>query len=82
VGLQFQHTDRRYWAVDSITGELLPVMRLLKLTEMRDVSLEEQRAALSWAREQRTNPNTQSYGNFASFFVYAAEIRRHILTVT
>jgi hypothetical protein len=49
---------------------------------MRDVSLEEQRAALCWAREQRTNPNTQSYGNFASFFVYAAEIRRHILTVT
>ena len=82
MGLQFQHTDRRYWAVDSITGELLPVMRLLKLTEMRDVSLEEQRAVLYWAREQRTNPNTQSYGNFASFFVYAAEIRRHILTVT
>ena len=83
MGLQFQHTDRRYWAVDSITGELLPVMRLLKLTETRDVSLEEiQRAALCWAREQRTNPKAQSYGNFASFFVYAAEIRRHMLNVT
>jgi hypothetical protein len=53
---------------------MLPVMRLLKLTEMRDVSLEEiQRAALCWAREQRTNPKAQSYGNSASFFVYAAK---------
>jgi site-specific recombinase XerD len=49
-------------------------MRLLKLTEMRDVSLEEiQRAALCWAREQRTNPKAQSYDNSASFFVYAAK---------
>ena len=49
-------------------------MRLLKLTEMRDVSLEEiQRAARCWAREQRTNPKAQSYGNSASFFVYAAK---------
>ena len=78
--LQKQATSRK--ALRNLSGELLPVMYLLKLTEMRDVSLEEQRAALCWAREQRTNPNTQSYGNFASFFVYAAEIRRHILTVT
>jgi len=49
-------------------------MRLLKLTELRDVSLEEiQRAARCWAREQRTNPKAQSYGNSASFFVYAAK---------
>jgi integrase/recombinase XerD len=61
-------------ALRNLSGELLPVMRLLKLTELRDVSLEEiQRAALCWAREQRTNPKAQSYGNSASFFVYAAK---------
>ena len=64
--LQQQATSRK--ALRNLSGELLPVMHLLKLTEMRDVSLEEQRAVLCWAREQRTNPNTQSYGNFASFF--------------
>ena len=79
--LQQQGTSRK--ALRNVSGELLPVMPLLKLTEMRDVSLEEiQRAALCWAREQRTNPKAQSYGNFASFFVYAAEIRRHMLNVT
>ena len=61
-------------ALRNLSGELLPVMRLLKLTEMRDVSLEEiQRAALCWAREQRTNPKAQSHDNSASFFVYAAK---------
>ena len=63
--LQQQGTSRK--ALRNLSGELLPVMRLLKLTEMRDVSLEEiQRAALCWAREQRTNPKAQSYGNSAS----------------
>jgi hypothetical protein len=70
--LQQQGTSRK--ALRNLSGEMLPVMRLLKLTEMRDVSLEEiQRAALCWAREQRTNPKAQSYGNSASFFVYAAK---------
>jgi integrase/recombinase XerD len=70
--LQQQGTSRK--ALRNLSGEMLPVMRLLKLTEMRDVSLEEiRRAALCWAREQRTNPKAQSYGNSASFFVYAAK---------
>jgi hypothetical protein len=43
--LQQQGTSRK--ALRNLSGELLPVMRLLKLTEFRDVSLEEiQRAAL------------------------------------
>ena len=68
--LQQQGTSPK--ALRNLSGELLPVMRLLKLTELRDVSLEEiQRAARCWAREQRTNPKAQSYGNSASFFVYA-----------
>ena len=70
--LQQQGTSPK--ALRNLSGELLPVMRLLKLTEMRDVSLEEiQRAALCWAREQRTNPKAQSHDNSASFFVYAAK---------
>jgi site-specific recombinase XerD len=70
--LQQQGTSPK--ALRNLSGELLPVMRLLKLTELRDVSLEEiQRAALCWAREQRTNPKAQSYDNSASFFVYAAK---------
>jgi hypothetical protein len=48
--LQKQATSRK--ALRNLSGELLPVMYLLKLTEMRDVSLEEQRAVLCWAREQ------------------------------
>jgi hypothetical protein len=47
--LQQQGTSPK--ALRNLSGELLPVMRLLKLTELRDVSLEEiQRAALCWAR--------------------------------
>ena len=70
--LQQQGTSPK--ALRNLSGELLPVMRLLKLTELRDVSLEEiQRAALCWAREQRTNPKAQSHDNSASFFVYAAK---------
>jgi len=66
---QPQSSQEYFWGIAA-------VMPLLKLTEMRDVSLEEiQRAALCWAREQRTNPKAQSYGSFASFFVCAAEIR-------
>ena len=46
--LQQQGTSRK--ALRSLSGELLPVMRLLKLTEMRAVSLEEiQRAARCWS---------------------------------
>jgi integrase/recombinase XerD len=50
------------------------VVRILKLTEMRDVSPEEiQRATRCWAREQRTNPKARSNGNSARFFAYAAK---------
>jgi len=49
-------------------------MRVLKLNQMRDVSLEEiRRAARRWARQQRSNPRAHSYGNSASSFTYAAK---------
>ena len=67
--LQQQGTSRK--ALRNLSAELLQVVRLLKLTEMRDVSLEEiRRAAQCWAREQRTNPKARSYGNSARFFAY------------
>ena len=70
--LQKQGTSRK--ALRNLSGELLNVVRLLQLTEMRDVSLEEiGRAAGCWARHQRTNPKAHSYGNSARFFAYAAK---------
>ena len=70
--LQQQGTSRK--ALRNLSAELLQVVRLLKLNEMRDVSLEEiQRAARCWARQQRANPKAHSYGNSASSFIYAAK---------
>ena len=70
--LQQQGTSRK--ALRNLSAELLQVVRLLKLMEMRDVSLEEiQRAARCWARQQRANPKAHSYGNSASSFIYAAK---------
>lgn len=70
--LQQQGTSRK--AIRNLSSELLNVVRLLKLNEMRDVSLEEiQRAARRWARQQRSNPRARSYGNSARFFTYAAK---------
>ena len=70
--LQQQGTSRK--ALQNLAGELLHVMRVLKLNEMREVSLEEiQRAARLWARQQRSNPRARSYGNSASSFIYAAK---------
>jgi hypothetical protein len=59
--LQQQGTSRK--ALRNLSAELLQVVRLLKLTEMRDVTLEEiRRAARCWARQQRTNPKAHSCG--------------------
>lgn len=53
--LQQQGTSRK--ALRNLSAELLQVVRILKLTEMREVSLEEiRRAARCWARQQRANP--------------------------
>jgi|SRR5450432_1632386 len=65
--LQLQGTSRA--ALQDLSNELLHVVRLLNLGEMRDVAVEEiQRAAQRWARQQRSNPKANSYGNTASFF--------------
>jgi hypothetical protein len=70
--LQPQGTSRK--ALRNLSAELLQVVRFLKLTEMRDVSLEEiERAACGWARQERANPKAHSYGTSASSFIYAAK---------
>ena len=70
--LQQQGTSRK--ALLNLAGKLLHVMRVLKLNQMRDVSLEEIRlAARRWARQQRFNPRAHSYGNCALSFTYAAK---------
>jgi hypothetical protein len=49
-------------------------VRLLKLNEMRDVSLEEiQRAAERFARQQPSNPRAHSYVRPASYLAYVAK---------
>jgi site-specific recombinase XerD len=70
--LQQQGTGRA--ALRNLSGELIHVVRLLRLEKLRDVSQEEiHRAAKRWARQQRSNPKAHSYGNTASFFIYAAK---------
>src|SRR5881394_3555769 len=70
--LQQQGTSRV--ALRNLSGELIHVVRLLRLEKLRDISQEEiQRAAQRWARQQRSNPKAHSYGNSASFFIYAAK---------
>ena len=70
--LQQQGTSRA--ALRNLSSELIHVVRLLRLEELRDVSLEEiRRAAQRWARRQRSNPKAHSYSRSASYFVYAAK---------
>jgi site-specific recombinase XerD len=70
--LQRQGTSPK--ALKNLAGQLLHIIRFLKLEKMRDVSLEEiQRASVCWVRRQRSNPRAGSYGHTASSFKYAAK---------
>lgn len=70
--LEQQGTSRA--ALRNLSGELIHVVRLLRLEKLRDISQEEiQQAAKRWARQQRSNPKAHSYGNSGSFFIYAAK---------
>jgi site-specific recombinase XerD len=61
-------------ALHSMAPELIAVIRLLRMEELREVSLEEiQQAAKVWVEEQRSNPKARSYGKSASYFVYVAK---------
>ena len=61
-------------ALRGVAWQLLNVIRLMKLTRLREVQLDEiEKAAQRWARQQRTNPLAHSYGSSATFFVYVAK---------
>lgn len=61
-------------AAHGVAWQLLNVIRLLRLTQLRDVSINEiKHAARRWARQQRSSPNVRSCKHSASFFVYVAK---------
>lgn len=61
-------------AARGVAWQLLNVIRLLRLTRLRDVSIDEiENAARRWARRQRSNPNVRSCKYSASFFAYVAK---------
>lgn len=60
-------------AARSVSWQLLNVIRLLRLTALRDVWIDEiERAGQHWARQQRANPLAHSYKTSAIYFIYVA----------
>ena len=60
-------------AVRGVAWQLLNVVRLLKLTRLRDVWIGEiEEIAQRWAHQQRSNPLAHSYKYSATYFAYVA----------
>ena len=69
---QQQGTSRK--ALRNMAAELIAVIRLLRMEELREVDLEEiKQAAKVWAEEQRSNPKVRSYRKSAGNFVFVAK---------
>jgi integrase/recombinase XerD len=61
-------------AARSVSWQLLNVIRLLRLTALRDVWIDEiENAARRWVRQQHANPLAHSYKTSAAYFVYVAK---------
>jgi site-specific recombinase XerD len=61
-------------AARGVSWQLLNVIRLLKLTRLRSVWIDEiEDAAKKWTRQQRSNPNIRSYKYSGSYFTYVAK---------
>lgn len=61
-------------AARGVSWQLLNVIRLLKLTQLRGVRIGEiEEAAKKWTRQQRSNPNIRSYKHSGSYFTYVAK---------
>ena len=61
-------------AARGVSWQLLNVIRLLKLTRLRRVWIDEiEEAAKKWTRQQRSNPNIRSYKHSGSYFTYVAK---------
>ena len=69
-----QQQGTSHKALHNMAPELIAVIRLLRMEELREVSLEEiKQAAKAWAEEQRSNPRARSYAKSASYFVCVAK---------
>src|SRR5208283_1653343 len=70
--LHQQGTSRK--SLRNMAGELIQVIRLLRLEKLRDVDLQEiDRASRIWAQEQRSNPKARTYVRSVSYFAYVAK---------
>ena len=69
-------------AARNVSWQLLNVIRLLKLTRLRAVWIDEiEEAAKKWTRQQRSNPNIRSYKHSGSYFTYVAKKWLHFAGV-
>jgi integrase/recombinase XerD len=69
-------------AARGVSWQLLNVIRLLKLTRLRDVWIDEiQEAAQRWTRQQRSNPKIRSCKHSGSYFTYVAKKWLHFAGV-
>jgi len=69
-------------AARSVSWQLLNVIKLLKLTRLRDVWIHEiEEAARRWTQHQRSNPNVRSYKHSGSYFTYVAKKWLHFAGV-
>ena len=69
-----QRQGTSYKALHNMAPELIAVIRLLRMDELREVSLEEiKQAAKVWSENQRSNPRARSYAKSASYFVFVAK---------
>lgn len=69
-----QQQGTNHKSLQSMAPELIAVIRLLRMKELREVSLDEiKQAAKAWAKEQRSNPRVRSYAASAGYFVCVAK---------
>lgn len=69
-----QQQGTSHKTLHNMAPELIAVIRLLRMEELREVSLEEiKRSAAAWAVEQRSNPRSRSYRKSASYFIFVAK---------
>jgi integrase/recombinase XerD len=69
-----QQQGTSYKALQNMAAELLAVIRLLRMEELREVGLGEiKQAAKRWVEVQRSNPRARSYANSADYFIFVAK---------
>jgi hypothetical protein len=76
------HQGTSLAAVRGVSWQLLNVIRLLKLTRLRDVWIDEiEEAFRRWARQRRSNPKVRSSKHSGSYFTYVAKKWLHFAGV-